>query len=123
MRAIWASRPTKRAMAGAQADPTRRRRAPVRGGRRLPWILLAGLLAVSVTFAEPAAAASDSNLGAKVFDAAVLRPLNGAALVLGTVFFAISAPLVAPGGNIATSWDVFVVAPYEYTVQRPLGDF
>jgi hypothetical protein len=33
---------------------------------------------------------------------------------------------VAPFGGregIATAWDVFIAAPYEYTVVRDLGDF
>jgi hypothetical protein len=61
--------------------------------------------------------------GAVAFDLIVLRPLNAAALALGTVFFAVSAPFVYPFEGIDTAWDVFVYAPYEYTVVRDLGDF
>lgn len=57
------------------------------------------------------------------YDVAILRPLNAAATVLGTGFFLASLPLVAPFEGISTSWDVFVYAPYEYTVVRDLGDF
>jgi hypothetical protein len=63
---------------------------------------------------------------AVTYDLVILRPLNTVALALGAGFFTLSAPLVAPFGGregIATAWDVFIAAPYEYTVVRDLGDF
>ena len=63
-----------------------------------------------------------SEIGIKVLDAAVVRPLGAVATVTGLVFFAISAPLVAPSGNIPVAWEVFFLGPYEYTFVRPLGD-
>jgi hypothetical protein len=63
-----------------------------------------------------------SEVGIKVLDAAVVRPLGAVATVTGLAFFAISAPLVAPSGNIPVAWEVFFLGPYEYTFVRPLGD-
>lgn len=58
-----------------------------------------------------------------VFDALILRPLGFAATVGGLPMFVASTPLLAPSGDLLTSWDVFVLAPAEYTFTRPLGDF
>lgn len=62
-------------------------------------------------------------IGGKVVDAIVLRPLGAGASVVGLAAFVIAAPLTWPGGNLGNSWDLFVVGPYEYTFVRPLGDF
>jgi hypothetical protein len=62
-------------------------------------------------------------IGGKVFDALVLRPFGAGAAVVGMAGFLISVPLTAPGGNIANSWDLFVMSPFDYTFVRPLGDF
>jgi hypothetical protein len=64
-----------------------------------------------------------SEVGAKALDLVVLRPLGALATLSGFAFFAISLPLVAPGGEIGTSWDTFVMAPVDYTFVRPLGEF
>jgi len=80
-------------------------------------------LAVGALPAAPAAAVDYGEIGDKTFDVLVLRPLNAAAVLVGAGFFAISAPLVAPSGELATAFDVFVYAPYEYAFERPLGDF
>ena len=37
--------------------------------------------------------------------------------------FVASVPFVAASGELLTSWDVFVLAPADYTFRRPLGDF
>ena len=63
-----------------------------------------------------------SEIGIKVLDAAIVRPLGAVATVTGLAFFAISAPLAAPSGNISVAWEVFFLGPYEYTFVRPLGD-
>ncbi len=63
------------------------------------------------------------DLGAKVFDVAVLRPLGFGATIGGFPFFVVSAPLVAGSWGVEASWDVFVLAPADYTFRRPLGDF
>ncbi len=60
---------------------------------------------------------------AVAFDVMLLRPLSAVATILGVPFFLASVPFVAPAGEIMTSLDVFILAPAEYTITRPLGDF
>jgi hypothetical protein len=62
-------------------------------------------------------------IGAKTLDVLVLRPLGAAATVGGFAFFLASVPLVAAAREIGTSWDILVLAPADYTFERPLGDF
>ena len=62
-------------------------------------------------------------IGGKVADALVLRPLGAGASAVGLAAFVIAAPLTWPGGNLQNSWELFVIGPYEYTFVRPLGDF
>lgn len=57
------------------------------------------------------------------FDLVVLRPLGLVGVGAGSVFFAASAPFVAPAGNLPVTWDAFFYAPFEYTFLRPLGTF
>lgn len=64
-----------------------------------------------------------ARVGASVLDAIVLRPLGFAATVGGMIMFMASAPLVAPSQELPTTWDIFVLGPYDYTFLRPLGDF
>ena len=65
-----------------------------------------------------------SKVGDQIVDAVVLRPLGALSLVGGAVFFVVTSPLVLVSRVIdySTSWDVMVMAPWEYTVERPLGD-
>ena len=72
---------------------------------------------------EERAGVSWGKVGASTFDVAWLRPLGAAASVGGFAFFLASSPLAALSGRIGTSWDVFVLAPVDYTFQRPLGEF
>jgi hypothetical protein len=64
-----------------------------------------------------------AEIGAATLDVAVLRPLGAIATVTGFAFFLASTPLVAPAGRIGSTWDVFVLAPADYTFRRPLGEF
>ena len=58
-----------------------------------------------------------------IVDFVIARPIGIVATVLGTVFFVISWPFSALGGNSDEAWESMVVAPAEYTFSRPLGDF
>jgi hypothetical protein len=100
----------------------------------------AGALAVAIALVvgstvpaagnEPAAAAVDAaapydwtEIPAATLDILVLRPLAAAATLAGLPMFVASVPFVAASGELLTSWDVFVLAPADYTFRRPLGDF
>ncbi len=64
-----------------------------------------------------------SELSAKAMDAVLLRPLGAIASIAGLAMFMVSAPLVAPSGELPATWDIFVFGPVDYTFMRPLGDF
>jgi hypothetical protein len=95
-------------------------------------LLVAGLLsAAGPARAEDAWGQAGHNAEV-AFDLMILRPLNAVALALGAVFFCASAPFVSlptdgfsswPPDRLSTAYQVFVDAPYEYTVRRPLGEF
>jgi hypothetical protein len=66
--------------------------------------------------------------GAGAVDILFLRTMGTAATAVGFGFFVCSAPFfgmaiwTVPDG-FRESWDIFVVAPVEYTFERPLGQF
>ncbi len=92
-------------------------------------LLLSLVTLALVVGATPAAAADASqdltwdDAPSVVFDVMLLRPLSAVAAIVGVPFFVASVPFVAYEGEILTSWDVFVLAPYDYAINRPLGDF
>ena len=60
---------------------------------------------------------------AMVADFVILRPVGIFSIAAGSVFFALSSPFSALGGNIGTAWNKMVVSPAKFTFARPLGDF
>ena len=91
-----------------------------------------GSPAVAGEQSEPAAESGAGEAGAlhpadqyggMVFDALVLRPLGVGGVIVGFAGYLLSVPLVAPGGNLPGSWELFVQGPFDYTFVRPLGDF
>ena len=76
----------------------------------------------------PAGGASNAwaDAAVKTFDVVPIRMLSISAVAIGFGAFLVSVPLVGPGfqmEGIRNSWDYFVMAPVEYTFERPLGDF
>lgn len=106
------------------------RRSRVLGTSRRRRATLALLLTGAMLLASGPRAESteesqehEASMGAKVFDAAIVRPFGALALVVGCIFFAASAPFVAPFEGIQESLDTFVYPPYEYAFVRGLGEF
>jgi len=58
-----------------------------------------------------------------VVDLALARPLGLVSTIAGLTVFIVASPLSALGGNADETWNVLVVAPANYTFQRPLGHF
>ncbi len=85
--------------------------------------LVAGLLAAPAAQADDGVFSSIGSVGEAVFDVIILRPLGAAATAGGFGVFLITAPLLAPSREVPYGWETFVLGPYEYTVERPLGDF
>ena len=103
-----------------------------RGARCLAAVTILALVSAGPARGLPADAAAGENgqrgvawqeIGAKTLDVVVLRPLGAIAVVAGFGFFLVSSPLSAASRRIGQSWDTLVLAPADYTVQRPLGDF
>lgn len=65
----------------------------------------------------------DPSGGAMMFDLAVVRPVGIIATAIGCVFFVVSSPFSALGGNINTAGEKLVKDPAAFTFKRPLGDF
>ena len=93
--------------------------------RPAPIALIAALLLSVVT---PAVAQhSDTVTGDRgtdmVVDLVVVRPLGIVATVIGTAGFVLALPFTVPSGSTGDTAREWVVAPFEYTFNRPLGDF
>ena len=56
-------------------------------------------------------------------DLLVLRPLGVGATVVGFGFFLVGGPLSAPSGQFRDAWELLVVSPYQFTFERPLGEY
>ena len=103
----------------------------MRRSQRSRWgvALLAAALLGPVAGPRPAAASFEETANASqrvadsAFDLILLRPLSGAALVVGSAFFVAAAPFVAPFEGLRSAWGTFVYAPYDYAIKRDLGDF
>ncbi len=72
---------------------------------------------------EPVSAEKQNSPEAMIVDIVAARPIGLVATVTGTVFFVVSLPFSALGGNTAEAWDSLVVSPAKYTFRRPLGDY
>jgi hypothetical protein len=65
----------------------------------------------------------DPSGGEMLFDFVVLRPVGIVATAVGCVFFVISSPFSALGGNIGDASEMLVKDPARFTFKRPLGQF
>ncbi len=65
----------------------------------------------------------DPSGGEMVFDFVVLRPVGLVATAIGSVFFVVSSPFAALGGNMDTATEKLVKDPAAFTFKRPLGQF
>ncbi len=72
-----------------------------------------------------AGGSNERSIGSKIYDCAVLRPFGLAATILGAAAFVPIAVLASASGveNVEAAWEIFVVAQFENTFTRPLGDF
>jgi hypothetical protein len=61
--------------------------------------------------------------GMMMWDTLAMRPIGMVATALGSVVWLVSYPFAALGGNTNESTEALVVAPFEWTFDRPLGQF
>jgi len=67
--------------------------------------------------------AEDPSGAEMMFDFTVVRPMGIIATAVGCVFFVVSSPFAALGGNIDEASEKLVKNPIAYTFKRPLGEF
>ena len=65
----------------------------------------------------------DPSGGEMVFDFVVLRPVGLVATAVGCVFWVVSSPFAALGGNMDEASEKLVKDPAAFTFKRPLGQF
>ena len=61
--------------------------------------------------------------GMMMWDALVMRPIGIVGTAVGSVVWLVSYPFAAWGGNSNESTQRLVTDPFEWTFQRPLGEF
>jgi hypothetical protein len=63
--------------------------------------------------------------GDVIMDVLLVRPLAFVGTGVGAILFVPAAALTSPGGMdaIQTALDQFVLVPWEYAAERPLGEF
>jgi hypothetical protein len=87
----------------------------------------ASALLVLALAAPSTVLADDSVSGDKgtdmVVDAVVMRPLGLVGTILGAVVTVVTLPFTLPSGSADEAAQYMIVAPAEYTFNRPLGDF
>ncbi len=77
----------------------------------------------TTAFAEEYFEAEEPSGGEMMFDFVVVRPVGIVATAVGCVFFVVSSPFAALGGNINAAGEKLVKSPGAYTFNRPLGEF
>ena len=84
--------------------------------------LIVGLLS-SAAFADQYAEREKPTGGMMMWDALVMRPIGIVGTAVGAVVWLVSYPFAALGGNTDESTQKLVVDPFDWTFQRPLGEF
>jgi hypothetical protein len=93
--------------------------------------LVAGIFAASIATVSPNAFALGTNnyplgderpsIAAMGMDFLIVRPLSFAVTVGGGVFWFLTLPVSAIGGNVGEAGDKLFLEPGRYTFVRPLG--
>lgn len=61
--------------------------------------------------------------GAMIYDLVIVRPISAAATLVSTGAYLLSLPFSALGGNSDQAAEKLVKEPFEWTFQRPLGEY
>lgn len=61
--------------------------------------------------------------GMMMWDTVAMRPLGICATVIGAAFWVVSYPFAYLGGNVDATTEALVQAPFDWTFDRPLGEF
>jgi hypothetical protein len=74
-------------------------------------------------FAQGLELDDDVIAGKMAGDALVARPLGLCTTVIGGALFLVSLPFSALGGNVGPAFDYLLADPFQFTFNRPLGEF
>jgi hypothetical protein len=77
----------------------------------------------SIALAEEYFEAEEPEGGEMIYDAVIVRPIGIIATAVGAVFFVLSLPFSATGGNVDSASEELVKKPARFTFKRPLGEF
>jgi hypothetical protein len=102
-------------------ETKRFRSRPARALRSSLALTLGALILGLGIVGAPTVASAEAELGEKVYDAMVLRPVGFLRTVGGFALFVVSVPLLAIEGDYASSWDYLVVTPADDAFKRELG--
>ena len=92
--------------------------------RAIVTISCVALMAGSVrALPQDASSSDDVDSGGMVADLVLVRPLSLVGTVLGTAVFLVALPFTLPSGSVEKTANALVADPFEYTFNRPLGDF
>ena len=58
-----------------------------------------------------------------VLDAVVFRPTTLVLTAIGSAAFVVTLPFSATGGNVDQAKEKFIIEPWRFTFDRPLGQF
>ena len=61
--------------------------------------------------------------GTTIWDTLFMRPIGVVATAVGSVAWVVSYPFAYWGGNTNESTQMLVATPFEWTFERPLGEF
>ena len=56
-------------------------------------------------------------------DILIIRPVTLVGTVVGTALFVVGLPFSIPSGSVGMTAQKLIVAPFNYTFTRPLGEF
>lgn len=60
---------------------------------------------------------------AMIYDFVIVRPISAAATLVSTTLYVLSLPFSALGGNSDEAAEKLVKEPFEWTFERPLGEY
>ena len=77
----------------------------------------------SAALAQEYFESEDIEGGAMIYDFMIVRPISAVATVASTAVYVLSLPFSALGGNADEAGEKLVKEPFEWTFQRPLGEY
>jgi hypothetical protein len=77
----------------------------------------------SAALAQEYYEAEETGGGAMIYDLIIVRPISAVGTLASTAAYVLSLPFSALGGNSDQAAEKLVKEPFEFTFQRPLGEF